>query len=88
MIKLLLCGNGKVFDGALTQLISITNRTKETICCYIFTADVTRIKPEYTCIKDEQINFLNDVIKTKNKENKVIKIDVTNLYEQEFKRLC
>ena len=27
MINLLLCGNKKVFDGALTQLISITNRT-------------------------------------------------------------
>lgn len=27
MINLLLCGNEKVFDGALTELISITNRT-------------------------------------------------------------
>lgn len=28
MINLLLCGNKKVFDGALTQLISITNMNK------------------------------------------------------------
>ena len=84
MINLLLCGNEKVFDGALTQLISITNRTKEAICCYIFTMDATRIKPEYTCIKDEQINFLNKVVKSKNHENNVTKIDVTDLYEQEF----
>ena len=56
MINILLCGNEKVFDGALTQLLSITNRTKETIKCYIFTMDV----------------------------NKVTKIDVTNLYENEF----
>ena len=65
MINILLCGNEKVFDGALTELISITNRTKETINCYIFTAELTRIKPEYTSIKDEQIEFLNEVVQRK-----------------------
>ena len=84
MINILLCGNEKVFDGALTELISITNKTKESIKCYIFTMDVSRIKKEYTCIKDEQIEFLNKVVKSKNKENEVIKIDVTSLYEKEF----
>ena len=44
MINLLLCGNEKVFDGALTELISITNRTKDVIKSYIFTAELTRIK--------------------------------------------
>lgn len=85
MINLLLCGNKRVFDGALSQLISITNRTKETINCYIFTMDATRLKLEYVPITDEQIEFLNNVIKEKNSENMVTKIDVTNLYEQEFK---
>ena len=84
MINLLLCGNEKVFDGALTELISITNRTKEDINCYIFTMDATRLKPEYIAIKDEQVEFLDKVVKSKNKNNKVTKIDVTKLYEQEF----
>lgn len=84
MINLLLCGNEKVFDGALTQLISITNRTKTPINCYIFTMDLTRLKPEYTAIRDEQVEFLNKVVKSKNAENQVTKIDVTALYEQEF----
>lgn len=84
MINILLCGNEKVFDGALTQLLSITNRTKETINCYIFTMDISRIKPEYTCITDEQVAFLDRVIKSKKIDNKVTKIDVTNLYENEF----
>ena len=83
-MNILLCGNEKVFDGALTELISITNKTKEAVNCYIFTMDLTRIKPEYTSIKDEQIEFLDKVIKTKNPENSVIKIDVTDLYEKEF----
>ncbi len=84
MVNLLLCGNKKVFDGALTQLISITNRTKETINCYIFTMDVSRLKPDYVCITDEQIEFLNKVVKSKNMNNQVKKIDVTELYEKEF----
>lgn len=84
MINILLCGNGKVFDGALTELISMTNKTKEAINCYIFTANLTRIKPEYTAIEDRQIEFLNRVIKTKNENNLVQKVDVTELYESEF----
>lgn len=84
MINLLLCGNQKVFDGALTELISITNKTKSAITCYIFTMDVSRINPDYTCILDEQVEFLNKVVKSKNPDNKVIKIDVTDLYEKEF----
>lgn len=84
MINILLCGNKRVFDGALTELISITNRTQEAIRCYIFTMDVSRIKPDYTCITDEQVAFLNEVVKAKKSENEVIKIDVTELYEEEF----
>ena len=85
MINILLCGNKKVFDGALSQLISITNKTSETINCYIFTMDVSRIKPDYTCISDEQVDFLDKVVKSKKKDNKVQKMDVTALYEKEFK---
>lgn len=83
-MNLLLCGNEKVFDGALTELISITNKTIEPVNCFIFTMELTRIKPEYISIKDEQIEFLNRIVKTKNQENRVIKVDVTDLYEKEF----
>lgn len=84
MINLLLCGNRKFFDGALTQLISIKNRTEEAINCYIFTMDASRLNKEYVCITDEQIEFLNDIVKSKNSESQVTKIDVTEMYEKEF----
>lgn len=86
MINILLCGNIKVFDGALTELISITNKTKETIKCYIFTMDLSRVKEDYKSITDEQIEFLNEVVKSKKVDNEVVKIDVTELYEKEFGR--
>lgn len=84
MINILLCGNKKVFDGALTELLSIINRTKETIYCYIFTMNLSRLKPDYISITDEQIDFLNEVVQEKNKNNKVFKVDVTKLYEEKF----
>ena len=84
MINILLSGNEKVFDGALSELISITNRTKDTINCYIFTADLTRIKPEYTAISEEQVEFLNHVVQSKNENNRVQRVDVTDIYEREF----
>ena len=84
MINLLLCGNKKFFDGALTQLISIKNRTNEAINCYIFTMDASRLNKEYICMTDDQIDFLNDVVKSKNHESEVTKIDVTEIYEREF----
>ncbi len=84
MVNILLCGNKKVFDGAVTQLISMTNRTREDITCYIFTMDVSRLNPDFVSITDEQIDVLNEIVKSKNENNKVIKVDVTEIYEKEF----
>ena len=71
MVNILFCGNKRVFDGALTQLISMTNRTSESINCYIMTMDLTRLKKEYESITEEQVHFLEKVITKKNSENKV-----------------
>ena len=84
MVNLLLCGNKEVFDGALSELISITNKTQEPINCCIFTMNLQRINQKYQSIEQKQIDFLNKVIKSKNIENNVTKIDVTDIYEKEF----
>ncbi len=73
-----------MFDGALTELLSITNRTKEPINCYIFTMDLTRLNNNFKPISDKQIEFLDRVVKAKNQKNIVTKVDVTELYEKEF----
>ena len=84
MINILLCGNKKVFDGALCELISITRRTKEPITCFIFTADVSRIKKEYIPISKQEVNFLFIYVKAKNPDNQVIRVDVSDIYKEEF----
>ena len=84
MVNLLLCGNKGVFDGALTELISITNKTQEPINCYIFTMNLERIDEKYQSIEQSQIDFLNKVVKSKNIENNVTRVDITDIYESEF----
>lgn len=86
MINLLFAGNNKVFDGILTCLLSIIKRSKnnEELCVYIFTMDLTRVKPEYLSVTDEQIDFLQNVLRSYNPKSKVIKTDVSENYSREF----
>ena len=84
MVNLLLCGNEKVFDGALTQLLSMTNRTKESIHVFLMTMNLQRVNENFTSITEEQVDFINRVVQEKNPANLVEKIDVTDVYEREF----
>jgi len=87
MINILFCGNDKVFDGMMTTMLSIFERTKtkEPFNIYIYTMDVSDIKPQYLALSDEMANFLDKVAKTYNKDNKVTKIDVLDYYNKEFR---
>ena len=86
MINILFSGNDKVLDGILTCMLSSLKRTqtKEPFCFFVFTMDVTRVKPEYRPISDKMIAFLDGIAKEYNPENTVIKKDVTDIYEREF----
>ena len=86
MINTLFCGNYKVFDGILSCIISILKRTEtnEPFHFFLFTMDVHHLREDYTPITDKQVDFLQNVVKSYNKENIVTKIDVTDLYNKEF----
>lgn len=85
-MNLLFSGNDAVFDGMLSCLLSVFKRTTvtEPFVVYVLTMDVSRMKPEYIAVKDEKIAFLERVAKEYNPENKIIKLDVTDIYEREF----
>lgn len=86
MINILFSGNGKVLDGVITCMLSIFKRseTKEPFCFYIYTMDITRIKPEYTAISEKEVAYLDGIAKSYNSENQVIRVDVSDIYEKEF----
>lgn len=85
-MNILFSGNDNVFDGILTCMLSILKRTeaREPFNVYVLTMDVSRVKPEYIAIEDEKIAFLEKVAREYNPDNKIIKIDVTDIYEREF----
>ena len=86
MKNILFSGNVKVFDGMLTCMLSIFKRTKskEPYNFYIFTMDVSHIKPDYIPVSDKQVEFLQQIAKDYNLDNLVTKIDVTDIYMEEF----
>lgn len=86
MINILFSGNAGVFDGILSCMLSILKRTqtKEPFRFFVYTMDVTRIKPEYQAVSEAQIAFLNKIAKKYDSKNEVIPVDVTELYEREF----
>ena len=86
MINILFSGNAGVFDGILSCMLSILKRTqtKEPFRFFVYTMDVTRIKPEYQAVSEAQIAFLNKIAKKYDSKNEVIRVDVTELYEREF----
>ena len=86
MINILFAGNDGVFDGMLTCALSIFKRSKldEGVTFYVMTMDVSHLKESYVPISDKKIAFFENVIKEYNPENRVLKIDVTDLYKKEF----
>ncbi|MBE5883077.1 MAG: lipopolysaccharide biosynthesis protein [Lachnospiraceae bacterium] len=86
MINILFSGNGKVLDGVITCMLSIFKRstTKEPFRFFIYTMDITRIKPEYTAISEQEVAYLDAIAKSYNGENQVLRVDVSELYESEF----
>ena len=86
MINILFCGNNKVFDGMLTCSLSILKRSRcdEPITFYIYTMDVSHIKPEYLPVNERQVKFFENVIKEYHPENRAKLVDITDLYLEEF----
>ncbi|MBE5891024.1 MAG: lipopolysaccharide biosynthesis protein [Lachnospiraceae bacterium] len=85
-MNILFSGNDRVFDGVLTCMLSILKRTevKEPFSFYVMTMDVSHLKPEYVPISEARISYLDMIAKRYHEQNRVIRLDVTELYQQEF----
>lgn len=85
MINLMFCGNKKVFDGMLIALLSITKHTDEALNVYVLTMDLSDENKQYIPIDEKHRNILEEKIQEKNKDSKVILIDATQYYKDDFK---
>lgn len=84
MINLLFSGNSYVFDGVMTTLLSIEKYYKGEVTAYIYTMDVSYLNPKFTPIEDDQVEFVDKMLKDTNPNSRAIKVDVTKLYQDEI----
>ena len=86
MINILFCGNDKVFDGVLTCALSILKRTQtnEPFTFYLYTLELTKLNPSFCAISEQSAAFLYEVVKKYNSQNRVVRIDVKDVYDKEL----
>ena len=86
MINVLFCGNDKVFDGVLTCALSILKRTqtKEPFTFYLYTLDLTNLNPAFRAISKQSASFLGEFVKEYNSDNRVVLIDLKDVYDKEL----
>ena len=80
MINLMFCGNRKMFDGLVISLLSISKHTKEDLTVYLVTMDLTNQNKMFNPITEEERKIIENMLQEKNKNNKVILMDVTKTY--------
>lgn len=84
MINIMFAGNHKVYDGMLIASISILKHCHQPINCYILTMDLSDQDPNFRPITNEQASRLEVLYQETNPQNKVILIDVKELYKREL----
>ena len=84
-INLLMCGNDKVFDGILVELLSLVKHCKNEINLYIMTMDLTDINPKFASIKEKDRKYLEDVLKLGNRESTITLVDMREAFLSEMK---
>lgn len=86
-MDILFCGNEKVFDGVLTAGLSIVKRLESpaSLTIHIFTMELTRVSPDYTAMKKQHADIIENALRRHNPETFVKLYDVSNLYEEHLK---
>ena len=84
-INLLYCGNEKVFDGLLISLLSMTKYTKIPIHVYVITMDLQELKEDYKPLNQNQIEYLEKMIREANPQSTVKLFDITKMFLEETK---
>jgi len=78
MINILFGGNCKVYDGLLLCILSMIKHTDRPLNIYILSANLEFMNPDYTPISEENIKFLNEIVKNKNPKSSVKLIMLEN----------
>lgn len=81
MINLMYSGNYKMFDGMIISLLSIIKYTKQPLNVFVLTGDYVDLNPKFVGFDENQIKFLDDIVKKVNPQSRVQKIDLSNYHD-------
>ena len=83
-MNLMFCGNEKVIPGIIIALLSMCKYTKEQLTVYLLTMDLSEKGNLFNPITEEHRALIENKLKEKNKENRVFRIDATDMYKKEM----
>ena len=84
MITILNAGNYKVFDGLLIQTLSLVKHTNSPIHMITLTMSLTEVNDKFKPITNKASHYLDNILKSKNKESYHTLIDLTQEFKQEL----
>lgn len=58
-----MCGNYKVFDGMLIELLSLVKYTKNPVTLYLMTMDLTEYNEKFIPVGEKEKNYLEEILK-------------------------
>lgn len=82
-MNILYCGDSNVGDGLLISILSLLKNTKEELHIWVFTMTASVGERSFSPVPDGQIAYLNAMIKERNENNFVKKVDLTERFLQE-----
>ena len=91
MSKLVSCvysGNDKYFNQIFLSALSMAMHTKEALQIYIVTIDCETKRGKYLAIRDDQVAYLDEVLKKYNKESRAILLNINEVYYNNMPASC
>ena len=79
-MDILYCGDENIKDGLLISILSLLKTVPSTLHIYVLTIKYKTETKTYNAIPDKVINYLDKLVKGKDKESFVKKIDITDMF--------
>ena len=83
-MNILYCGDRNIEDGLIISILSLLKNVKEQLNIYVLTINFEDEKRKIEAISSLPIEYLNNIVKEKNENSFVKKIDITDLFEKEI----
>ncbi|MGL6199257.1 MAG: glycosyltransferase family 8 protein [Lachnospiraceae bacterium] len=83
-MNIMYCGNDKVEDGLILSILSLLRSVDDTLHIYVLTMQLETSDRSYLPIANSTTEYLESLVKERNPNNFVRRIDVTNLFLAEL----